>query len=46
MDWLLENLEWIVGSIVALLGVVFGTSFIIKKNILSLNDIQSLQAVI
>ena len=33
MDWLLENLEWIVGSIVALLGVVFGTSFIIKKNI-------------
>ena len=33
MNWLLENLEWIIGSIVALLGVIFGTSIIINKNI-------------
>ena len=33
MEWLLNNLEWIVGSIITILGLIFGVSFIIKKNV-------------
>ena len=33
MDWLLNNLEWIIGSIITLLGFIFGISFVIKKNV-------------
>ena len=33
MEWLLDNLEWLVGSIITILGLIFGVSFIIKKNV-------------
>lgn len=33
MEWLLNNLDWIVNSIITILGLIFGVSFIIKKNI-------------
>lgn len=33
MEWLLDNLEWLVGSIITILGLIFGFSFIIKKNV-------------
>lgn len=33
MEWLLDNLEWLVGSIITILGLIFGVSFIIKKSV-------------
>ena len=33
IEWLLDNLEWLVGSIITILGLIFGVSFIIKKNV-------------
>lgn len=33
MEWLLNNLEWVVGSIITILGLIFGVSFTIKKNV-------------
>ena len=33
MEWLLNNLEWIVGSVITILGLIFGVSFVIKKNV-------------
>lgn len=36
MEWLLDNLEWLVGSIITILGLIFGVSFIIKKNVQNL----------
>ena len=33
MEWPLDNLEWLVGSIITILGLIFGVSFIIKKNV-------------
>lgn len=33
MEWLLDNLEWLVGSIITILGLIFDVSFIIKKNV-------------
>lgn len=33
MDWLLNNLEWIVGSVITILELILGVSFIIKKNV-------------
>ena len=33
MEWLLDNIEWIIGSIVSILGIVFGVSYTIKKNV-------------
>lgn len=33
MNWLLNNLEWIIGSIITVLGLIFGISFVIKKNV-------------
>ena len=38
MEWLLNNLEWIVGGIVTILGILFGSSFVIKKNIQKSGD--------
>ncbi len=32
MELLLNNLEWIVGSIITILGLIFGVSFVSKKN--------------
>ena len=28
MEWLLNNLEWIVGSVITILGLIFGVSFV------------------
>lgn len=33
MNWILENFEFIVGSIITILGIIFGTNIIIKRNI-------------
>jgi hypothetical protein len=33
MEWLLNNLEWIVGSVITILGLILGVSFVIKKNV-------------
>ena len=33
IEWLLDNLEWLVGSIITILGLIFGVSFVIKKNV-------------
>lgn len=33
MEWLLNNLEWIVGSVITILGLIFGVYFVIKKNV-------------
>ena len=33
MEWLLNNLELIVGSVITILGLIFGVSFVIKKNV-------------
>lgn len=32
-EWLLNNIELVLGTIVTLLGIIFGTSFVYKKNI-------------
>ena len=33
MEWLLNNLEWIVGSVITILGLIFGVCLVIKKNV-------------
>lgn len=33
MNWFLDNLEWIVGGVITILGLIYGSSFVIKKNV-------------